>query len=57
MGKFIENRPVIALDFSGMTEVKTFLKTRLTKRSNCMSRLVWNCFMPQGLMLSNISSL
>ena len=26
MGKLIENRPVIALDFSGMTEVKTFLE-------------------------------
>ncbi len=25
MGKFTENRPVIALDFSGMSEVKTFL--------------------------------
>ena len=25
MGKFIENRPVIALDFSGMAEVKSFL--------------------------------
>ena len=26
MGKWIENRPVIALDFSGMTEVKSFLE-------------------------------
>ncbi|GAB2021776.1 orotidine-5'-phosphate decarboxylase [Pseudolactococcus yaeyamensis] len=26
MGKFTENRPVIALDFAGIAEVKTFLK-------------------------------